>query len=77
MKYYFTKNVKNELKKEKYLTWIRTCDLQITRPTFYHRAMLDDLQTDHFFYILYQKNGQKFANQQKMLDTAIHMDYLG
>ena len=63
MKYHFTTNVENELEKED-MTRIRTCDLLITRPTFYHRAMLDLFLKNNFFYNMFQKKSQKFANQQ-------------
>ena len=63
MKHHFTKNVENELKKD--LTGIRTCDLLITRPRFYHRAMLDFLQNHQFFYNMLQKKESKIREPAK------------
>ena len=65
MKYHFTTNVENELEKEDDMTRIRTCDLLITRPTFYHRAMLDLFLKNNFFYNMFQKKASKIRKPAK------------
>ena len=78
MKYHFTKNVENELKKERRSDqdsnlWPPDYKANVL-PQSYVRLLPEGAI---FFYNMLQKRVKNSQTSKKMLDTAIHMDYLG
>ena len=78
MKYHFTKNVKNELKKER-----RSDQDSNLWPPDYKTDVLPQSYVEllkewsTFLQYVPKKGVKNSRTSKKMLDTAIHLDYLG